>query len=365
MSDINIYLAGCVSDVSPSLPFLSDYMDKRRNTRIFIFSHLRTASHLFFRIMESHPSLTIKQYPFMEAFFFGPERLSVRRSDSSDDFFANEEAKFAGHTFQKCLDDMETLIKDIESEGKYVMLKEHTVHLITSRVHEANIEEKRPFRPTPVLQDHCLDLDEAQRVDAMRTTTALPIPNPTILPDRLLKTLTPVFIIRHPALVFPSYLRASKIFGATAFDDDAPFYMTLKWQRLLLDFYKTWYSCPEGAKSAGPGREHFPIVIDADKLINDSHGQIDKLCRLLGLDPAPIRFTWEAQDRSGNRAQAAFLTTISNSTGVIKSKGSKLPVLEDEAREWAKEWDVETVQAMKSRTEDAMEDYEYMLKHSI
>ncbi|EEB94395.1 hypothetical protein MPER_06796 [Moniliophthora perniciosa FA553] len=138
--------------------------------------------------------------------------------------------------------------------------------------------------------------------------------------------------------------------------------MTLKWQRLLLDFYKTWYSCPEGAESGGP---NLPIVIDADKLINDTHGQIDKLCRLLGLDRAPIQFTWEAQDRAGNPAQAAFLTTISNSTGVIKSKGSKPPVLRDEARKWAKEWDIETIQAMKNRVEDAMEDYEYMLKHSI
>ncbi|EEB95361.1 hypothetical protein MPER_05680, partial [Moniliophthora perniciosa FA553] len=212
-------------------------------------------------------------------------------------------------------------------------------------------------RPKPVVEDHFIDVDPNQNTTP---EPPFPIPNPTFLPDRLLKTLTPVFIIRHPARVIPSYLRVSEPFGGTVFDDDAPLFLVFKWQRMMFDFYKAWYSCTEGAKSAGPGGENLPIVIDGDKLVNDSEQQIHKLCRLLGLDPSPIQFSWEARDGFENLAYAAFLSTIGKSTG-----DSKPLVLEDQAKKWATQWDDATVQEMKRRAENAMEDYEYMLKHSI
>ncbi|ESK89781.1 hypothetical protein Moror_16818 [Moniliophthora roreri MCA 2997] len=207
-------------------------------------------------------------------------------------------------------------------------------------------------------------MDQSQRVNAT-PEPPLPIPNPTFLPDRLLKTLTPVFIIRHPARAIPSYLRVSEPFSRTIFDDDVPLFLVFKWQCMVFDFYKAWYSCTNGAESAGPSRENLLIVIDGDKLVNDSLHQIDKLCRLLDLDPTPIRFSWDARDGFENLAYVAFLSTIGKSTGVIKSEDSKPLVLEDEVKKWAIQWDDETVWEMKRRAENAMEDYEYMLKHSI
>jgi hypothetical protein len=61
------------------------------------------------------------------------------------------------------------------------MMKEHTVHLLPSEVHAANIEEKREKRPTPVLEDRFLDLEETQRVAPASGDSSFPVPNPTIL----------------------------------------------------------------------------------------------------------------------------------------------------------------------------------------
>ncbi|ESK89780.1 hypothetical protein Moror_16817 [Moniliophthora roreri MCA 2997] len=122
---------------------------KQRTSCIFVFSHPQTASNLLFKIMGSYPSLIMKQcpfiYSFIDVFVFDPERSSPRKAPILDEFFpdSGENAGgFRGHTFQKCLDDIQTLIKDAESENKVVMIKEHTVHLINSGVHAANIEEE-------------------------------------------------------------------------------------------------------------------------------------------------------------------------------------------------------------------------------
>ncbi|KAK7049685.1 hypothetical protein VNI00_005716 [Paramarasmius palmivorus] len=254
---------------------------------------------------------------------------------------------------------------DYPSQNKFVMIKEHTVHLMTSEIHAANIPERRECQPTPVIEDRALDLDEAERTIATSGGIPFPVPNPTFLPDRLIKSLTPVFLIRHPGRVFPSFLRASTLIGATVAGGNASLYLSFKWQRIMFDFYKAWYSCPRGAESARPGRENLPIVIDGDKLIDDPQGQIRKMCQLLGLDPAPVQFSWEKKEKFESPAHEVFLSTIGKSTGVIKNKDSKPLNLEEEAAQWAKEWDKKTAQELKIRTEEAMEDYNYLLKESI
>ncbi|KAL0572880.1 hypothetical protein V5O48_009074 [Marasmius crinis-equi] len=264
---------------------------------------------------------------------------------------------YKNFTFQHCLDELERSIAEAEIEGKIAALKEHSCFMMDSEAihHIDHIE--REIRERPVIVDNFLDLPEPER--SATSVPTLPIPNPTLIPDRLFVSLTPVIIIRHPAKTVPSYLRASSQFGATVFDADFPVESSFKWQRMVYDCYKAWFSSREG------GDESLPIVIDGDKLISDPRGQMENLCKRVGLDPAGIEYTWEVQ-APDTQMQAVFFRTLYESTSVIQGeKSAKSPVLEDEVKEWVKEWDEETARELKRRTELYLPDYEYLLQRSI
>ncbi|KAL0562900.1 hypothetical protein V5O48_019178 [Marasmius crinis-equi] len=58
--------------------------------------------------------------------------------------------------------------------------------------------------------------------------------------------------------------------------------------------------------------------------------------------------------------------TLYESTAVIQGEEiAKPPVLEDEAKKWAEEWDEETARELKRRAEMNLPDYEYLLQRSI
>ncbi|KAL0575949.1 hypothetical protein V5O48_006019 [Marasmius crinis-equi] len=264
-------------------------------------------------------------------------------------------------TFQYCLDELERSIAKAETEGKIASMKEHSYAMMDSETINRHIDIERESRARPVILDNFLDVPEPDRsVGQIEFTPTLPIPNPTLIPDRLFVSFTPVIIIRHPVKTLPSLLRASgQLVGATVFDADFPMDSSFKWQRMVYDCYKAWFS------SSGGCDESLPIVIDADKLINNSEGQMEVLCKRVGLDPAGIKYTWETQ-APDNQAQAIFGKTLFESTAVIQGeKTANPPVLEDEVKRWAKEWDEETAREMKRRVELNLPDYEYLLQRSI
>lgn len=91
-------------------------------THIFLYSHLRTRSNLFMRLLQTHPMIKQKLYPFKDAYMNGPEcqtsaKMKQGRAEgvgmkSLEEF---EEA-FKGMTFQKGLDDVEETIASAECE---------------------------------------------------------------------------------------------------------------------------------------------------------------------------------------------------------------------------------------------------------
>jgi hypothetical protein len=247
------------------------------------------------RLFESHPDLSVISYTFYDAFFFGPEHLSRMRPGSQ-----NEEA-----TYQSRFNQLQKFIADAEAAGKIPFIKEHLNFITDPQVIAANIicvPNGTPYVPNarPTIEDS---------TSALEKSISLPA-NPTVLPNDFLKTLSPVILIRHPAKIIPSFYRVSKATnGVMVFDEDFPAYASLRWLRLIFDWYEEYYSISK--------IEQRPIVIDMEDMINDPHNIAEKLCVIIGLDPKYVQYSWAEKTDECSLLTAVFLSMLRKSTGII------------------------------------------------
>ncbi|KAK3196241.1 hypothetical protein K4F52_000621 [Lecanicillium sp. MT-2017a] len=147
--------------------------------------------------------------------------------------------------------------------------------------------------------------------------------------------------------------------------------MTLRWTRLLYDWYCQYYAGEHEAspRSVGYGYGHggggskWPIVLDADDIMADPKLAI-KYSRLLGMDSRKISFSWEpatADELSHlNPATKRYLDTLLASGGVLKGKMSGDVDLDRLAKTWRKEFGYRTGQRITQLVKAAMPDYEFL-----
>jgi hypothetical protein len=150
--------------------------------------------------------------------------------------------------------------------------------------------------------------------------------NPTNLPDRFLLSMQPIFQIRHPALMFPSMLRAQSrtMDDSTTRNPRVFCSMTLSHSRALYDWYLE------------NGDKQRPRVIDADDIMNEP-AVVRQLCIETGLDPDAVQYEWEEQHEE-NPLKASFLSTINGSKGIIKGLDSRNLNIEVEKIKWETEF---------------------------
>jgi hypothetical protein len=265
--------------------------------RIFVFTHPRTASNLFIRLFESHPDLSIVSYPFQDAFFWGPDRTICSQGPLST------QRTIPDATYQNRFNQLQQFVVNAEAAGKIPFIKEHIYYITDPQIIPANVTclpKGAPFIPntTPTIDD-----------GASASAKSISLPNnPTALSNEFLTTLSPVILIRHPAKIIPSYYRLSKdAHGTTVFDEFFPVNASLRWSRLIFDWYAEYYSIS--------GIEKRPIVIDAEDMINDSRNVIEKFCEITGLDPKHVQWSWSEKPDSLRRS---FMSTLWNSTGIIR-----------------------------------------------
>ncbi|KAG7085946.1 hypothetical protein E1B28_003474 [Marasmius oreades] len=308
---------------------------QRRPLRIFLQATPRTRSNLLIQLLSTHPSIAEHQYPFSNAYHFGPERQFSRDIDVGE---TGDMEDFSGETYKHAFGKFNDLLQKIESEQKIALIKEHIFYMMhAEKTYECLGQAVSSSRTKPTVDD-------------------APSTNLTFLPDNFLLTFTPVFIIRHPARAFPSSLRAhSRSTGGNVFDTDFPANATFKFSRILLD----WYTARSPSK--------LPVVIDGDKLVDDTKRQMKRLCERLGIDEERIRYNWDSKEDHGyGKVWDAYYEEIQNSTGVVRTKETMgAPVLEEEMKKWEKEWDEGVAIKLKEFVESAMDDYEYLLKQSI
>jgi hypothetical protein len=183
--------------------------------------------------------------------------------------------------------------------------------------------------------------------------------NVTILPDEFLKTWSPTFLIRHPALTFPSNYRslnkAAKIaVPAWGERDFMKTVMTFKWTRMLYEFFLAQKDSTD---------QVWPIILDGDDVVSRPD-LITRWAVLMGMDPTKLVFSWaastEKEDPDEPNLSNMFLSTLLASSGINSANTSANIDIGTEAEKWKHEFGEEDGKMIEGYVREALPDYEYL-----
>ena len=89
---------------------------------------------------------------------------------------------------------------------------------------------------------------------------------------------TPVILIRHPALMIPSYYSKQKfLFVEEAWDEEFAVIASLCWARMVFDAYSQLYQ----QRADGNQTTKCPIIVDAHDVVYNTKAIMRKLCVLI------------------------------------------------------------------------------------
>jgi hypothetical protein len=231
---------------------------------------------------------------------------------------STEEKALIRQCYQDCFEEVEEHVEKAEAEEEFVFGKEHRV--IADPVFQARFmfgQDSVKESPWMVQIPHRYGLE--------RTHSS----NETFLPDEYLRTWCPIFLIRHPALAFPSRYRAFlDMEDATSMPEGRRVHLsvnlTFHWTRSLYDWYSQHFS-ESGSPSAAGGVTTWPIVLDADDIICEPSLCV-RLAEIMGIDSEKLRFSWSplSQEGIGNYVPNArrLLSTLHASGGIEKGKAA-------------------------------------------
>lgn len=344
--------------------------------RIALFSHPRTNSNLFTKLFASQPDVEQHTYPFMPGYMWGPDRRLGYKTKEVEEMYSTLKSNYDDLSAQKSLDDLQKAFRETEAKGKIPLTKEHVCFMIRPKVVAMDLAEYNyPEYTLPTLIDRQLDLaSKDSRSDAIKEPT-----NPTFVPDRFINTLTPIFILRNPIRMIPSwYKNTSENFGATTKDTEWPFTASFHWCRILFDYYDNYFKA-----NPRPGYTTLPLVVDGDDLVLHTEDIMTQVCELTHLDSDAIKYVWESGDPYSSwpaaaapedmktpevkRVIEAFGGNIARSTGVVRdaAKYAKPLVLEEEGKKWEASWGKEVADDLVAMAKKAMVDYDYMMERRI
>lgn len=323
--------------------------------RFYLLTLPRTASNLLVKILalEDQPHILSNErggYFFMPTI---PLRLHKPKTAGRHlDDWTPEDRTQIWDSYQLSFDALQQHVKNAEAQGKVVFVKEHVNWMIepvaeTKLVYGGKSTDEVPW---------------TVKVQSGSEQTHSPL-NKTILPDEFLKTWLPTFLIRHPALVFPSNYRTQEDNNQkeSVMDDEQllALEMTMYWTRTLYDWYTQHFPRHESSSTD----VDWPIILDADDIMLEPEVVL-KYAKIIGLDPGKLKFQWSAKskeelDKMWN-VERRMLSTISSSTGIVEGKTSKGLVLEEEVQKWKVEFGEEEGGKIERWVRDAMPDYEYL-----
>ncbi|RMZ13215.1 hypothetical protein D0860_02661 [Hortaea werneckii] len=339
--------------------------------RIFIFDNPRTCSHLFSKLFANHPELELLYHPFLPAALYGPERYQqkTKHCAAADEVqrkwgTSEEFREWNVVTYESA---NRKLVKEIEAaERQRLRLKPSwdksifcSEHLNALMKHDWMLSHLRsparnPSTPNPP--------------GTASSTNETTLTNPTYIPETLLATLTPILLIRHPALSIPSSWRTeSKIKNLSIEDEDFYLLTTYRWSRDLL----TYLHHQSTASSTPSTSWRKPIIIDAYDVVHRTGAVTGKLCGELGLDPAGVQECWRKLPREewpGHSVVVAYTRDLLGSGGVERGVGKPLEEnfdIEVETEKWKGEFGEEVGRKLRERVEAEMADYEYLLSFKM
>ncbi|KAF7919111.1 uncharacterized protein EAE98_009431 [Botrytis deweyae] len=311
-----------------------------------LLSSPRTASNLLITILnlENQPNIYTTERSKHGYFFFDSfhtrKYLFTADSPHMRDWTQEDRKKsLAAH--QSCFETLRDHAIVAESEGKFAYVKEHAAWLIN------------PVALTKFIYDEEVG-EEGWTVKAFGSQTRS-IGNDTLLPDEFLKEWMPTFLIRHPALVIPSFFRARHdVEGLDYARKEWKCWKldrTMKWSRDLYDWYRS------------QGTEE-PIVLDADDVMTNRDIMV-KYAKMIGADPTRLRFSWDVESTEQDWGESTsawrrMSSTLQSSSGILKGKTSAGLVVEEEVEKWKEEFGNEMAGNLETWVKDAMPHYEHM-----
>ena len=212
-----------------------------------------------------------------------------------------------------------------------------------------------------------------------------PRTNVSVLPDDWLLTFQPVFLIRHPALTFPSLIRALN--DTRGFDVSERFIReacALRYVRSLYEWFVVQSSAVDSQNEASDGgrlnmnSDHQtplqPYILDADDLQN-SKSAVQKLCLALQFEPKDVQYEWTQEvvnSHNPNPASlheqntvARFMSSLRTSTGILKGKDAVGLNLDQETRKWDREFGEGVGRVIRTWVDNNMEDYEWLRSRRV
>jgi hypothetical protein len=342
--------------------------------RLLLISVPRTASNLLLKILNipNQPNVLTSQkggYFFFDAFMAaGREgRLTKPLSQWTD----NDKTEVQ-KAFQASVDNLEAYSARARAENKIMFAKEHAFWVTNPGVFTSMRNGSNKADDMKTFHVTTSDSYGAPTFSAH---------NDTILPDQYLRTWKLAFIIRHPALAWPSMYRAmQKISQAGYIDEDGikgmgMANMSMSWTRRLFDWAMEQPDVPSQ-----------PLVIDANDVIHNPAAVV-RFCELAGLDTGSMQFEWgknevvekksenwsvdganagDAAEIERQRSAAAImLSTLEGSTGIVKDKAPAGVDVDVEVGKWKVEFGDEVAAMLEKATRDAMDDYEYLKERRV
>ena len=319
----------------------------------YLITYPRTASNLLVRILalDEQPAVVHGK----QGYFFLPPaslagKLKLRKKVVAD--WTRDEKNQMMQSYQDSFDELEKQIRTAKAEQKIVFVKEHVTFMIepTARAKFA-LSQSSVKEPPWTVQTHDIPRSEATRSSL----------NETILPDEFLRIWKPTFLIRHPALAFPSLHRCNRDLQEETTDRQQKSMMTLHWVRTLYDWYVQHFN---ETTSESDGDATWPLVLEADDILTEPE-VIVRFCEILGLDSTKLQFNWAPADEEklaelGDDIVRRMLSTLSASAGIMGGKTSAGLDIDAEAKKWREEFGEDMGIKMEGWVRAAMPDYEFL-----
>ena len=330
-----------------------------RCRRLYLITYPRSASNLLVRILslDKQPNVLA---PNLGGYFFLPlinlgNELKIRTKHIEE--WTHDEREKTMRMYQNCFDKLEEHMQTAAAEGKTIFVKEHGDFMTEPTAQTRFLFGQDSTKESP------WTAQAPSTYGPKLTHSSL---NHTALPDEFLQTWLPTFLVRHPALAFPSHYRAivdvEGAEAAKAGDREQQLIMTLHWTRTLYDWYTQKVSRPETGLDEDVA---WPLVLEADDIIAEPEVVV-RFCEIVGLDPTKLKFSWspfgeeELAKLPNDEFAIRMRSTLSASTGVLREKASSNLEIDTEAKKWRVEFGDREGEKIERLVRAAMPDYEFM-----
>ena len=329
-------------------------MSQELPPKFWLLTYPRTASNLLTKILalEDQPNISPGSYFFAPTLRYrlGEFKTAGKHLDS----WTLEQKDVLKQSYQACFESLQKHAQAAAADGKAIYVKEHAPWLMNPVAETEFVFGKGSTQEEPWMVQTS---DMGGQTHSAR--------NETVLPDEFLKTWRPTFLIRHPALVFPSSYR-------TCLDNEGPevartepghaMEMTMHWSRTMYEWFVNNLDTAESQSTAQPATE-WPIIIDADDIMLEPEIVL-KYSKIVGLDSARLKFAWTAAGDEEldkmSKSMRRMRSTIDTSTGIVEGKTAANLNIDEEVRKWREEFGEEEGRKMERWVRAAVPDYEYM-----